>query len=50
MKLTDQQKIEIVNKYQNGSSSIKLAKEYEVTKQSILNILRVRKVKIRNGN
>lgn len=49
MKLTDQQKIEVVNKYKSGESSLKLAREYNVTKQAILNILRVRKVEIRNG-
>lgn len=49
MKLTDQQKIEIVNKYINGESSLKLAKEYNISKQGVLGILKVRKVKIRNG-
>lgn len=47
MKLTDQQKIEIVKKYQSGSSSNKLAQEYGITKQGILCILRVRNVEIR---
>jgi transposase-like protein len=48
-KLTDQQKIEIVKKYEEGDSSIKLSKEYGISKQSILSILKNRKVKIRNG-
>ena len=34
-RLTDQQKIEIVEKYKEGSSSIKLSKEYGISKQSI---------------
>ena len=48
-RLTDQQKIEIVEKYKEGSSSIKLSKEYGISKQSILSILKNREVKIRNG-
>lgn len=48
MKLSDQQKIDIVQKYQNGKSSIELSKEYNVSKQSILSILKNRKVVIRN--
>lgn len=48
-KLDDQQKIDIVQKYKNGESSIKLAKEYSVAKQSILSILRNRNVEIRHG-
>jgi Mor family transcriptional regulator len=47
MKLTDQEKIEIVQKYQNGQSSVKLSKEYKISRQSILSILKVRGVKIR---
>jgi Mor family transcriptional regulator len=49
MKLTDQNKIDIVKKYESGDSSVKLSKEYNVTTQSILQILRVRGVNIRNG-
>lgn len=49
MKLTDQQKIDIVEKYKSGQPSTKLAKEYSVTKQAILNILHVRKIEVRNG-
>lgn len=49
MKLTDQNKIDIVNKYNNGQSSVMLSKEYGVTTQAILHILKVRGVKIRNG-
>lgn len=48
-KLNDQQKIDIVEKYKLGDSSIKLAKEYNVTKQNILLILKRRDVEIRNG-
>jgi transposase-like protein len=48
-KLTDQEKIDIVKKYQEGQSSVKLSKEYGVAKQSILSILKKRKVEIRNG-
>lgn len=50
MKLTDQQKIDIVKKYEKDNySSVKLSKEYNVTTQAILQILKVRGVKIRNG-
>jgi len=49
-KLTDQQKIDIVNRYINGESSVKLSKEFEVSKRSILNILNVRNVEMRNKN
>ena len=48
-KLNDQQKIDIVEKYKSGDSSVKLAKEYNVTKQNILLILKRRGVEIRNG-
>ena len=47
MKLSDQDKINIVEEYVNGVSSLKLAEKYKVTKQSILALLRVRKVVIR---
>lgn len=46
-KLTDQEKIDIVSRYLNGESSLKLGKEYKVSKQSILCILRVRNINIR---
>ena len=49
MKLTDQQKIDLVNNYINGESSLKLAKKYNIKYQSVLAILKVRGVKIRNG-
>lgn len=49
MKLTDQQKIEIVKRYKDGESSIILSKEFNISKQSILSILKVRGVEIRNG-
>ena len=48
-KLTDQDKIDIVNKYNNGDSSVKLSKEYCITTQAILQMLKIRGVKIRNG-
>lgn len=50
MKLTDQQKIDIVNRYIQGESSLKLAKSYSITKQSVLSILKIRKIEIRGGN
>jgi Mor family transcriptional regulator len=49
MKLTDQQKIEVVNRYLNGESSPSLAKAFNISRQSILSILKIRKVEIRNG-
>ena len=48
-KLSDQQKIDIVTKYKNGISSIKLGAEYSVTRQAIVYILKVRGVEIRHG-
>jgi Mor family transcriptional regulator len=48
-KLTDQDKIDIVHKYNNGDSSVKLSKEYSITTQAILQMLKIRGVKIRNG-
>jgi Mor family transcriptional regulator len=48
-KLTDQNKMDIVTKYNSGDSSVKLGKEYNVTPQAIIQILRVRGVNIRNG-
>jgi len=45
MKLTDEQKIEIVQKTKLGISSRKLAKEYLVSKTAILSILKVRGIK-----
>lgn len=44
-KLTDQQKIEIVEKYKTGISLRKLAAEYSVSKTSIFSILKVRGIK-----
>ena len=49
MRLTDQQKIDIVKKYKEGKSSVKLSLEYKITRQSILSILKKRNVEIRNG-
>lgn len=49
-KLSDQQKIEIVNRYVKGESSIKLSKEFNVSKTSILSILKVRNIEMRNQN
>lgn len=49
-KLTDQQKIEIVSRYINGESSIKLGKEFNVSTRSILSILKVRNIKMRGNN
>jgi len=45
MKLTDEQKIEIVQKSKSGISSRKLATEYKVSKTAILSILKVRGIK-----
>lgn len=50
MKLNDQDKIDIVKRYLNGESSVKLGEEFKVTRQAILAILRNRKVKIRSKN
>ena len=47
MRLSDQQKIDIVNEYISGESSVKLAKKYNISKQGILKILKFRKVVIR---
>ena len=47
-KLTDQQKIDIVKKYEDGESSVKISKEYNVSRQAIIKILKVRNVSIRN--
>lgn len=41
-KLTDEQKIEIVQKFKTGTSARKLAKEYSVAHTSIISILKVR--------
>ena len=49
MKLTDEQKIEIVAKYKQGKSSVELSVLYGISRQSILSILKKRGVKIRNG-
>jgi transposase-like protein len=49
-KLSDEEKIEIVKKYQNGLSSIKLGKEYNVSPRSILSILKIRKITMRGRN
>lgn len=46
-KLSDQEKINIVEEYNSGISSVELSKKYKVSKQSILSILRVRNVKTR---
>lgn len=45
MKLTDEQKIEIVQKYKSGISTRKLAKEYNVSQNSIMSMLKVRGIK-----
>jgi len=50
MKLTDQQKIEIVERYQKGESSVSLSREYSITRQSVLSILKIRKIQIRGTN
>ena len=49
-KLSDLEKIEIVKKYQSGISSVELSKLYKVTKRSILSILKVRNIEMRNKN
>lgn len=48
-KLTDQQKIDLVQRYINGESSVKLASEYNIARQSVLSILKIRKIEIRHG-
>lgn len=47
MKLTDRDKIDIVDRYNSGESSVQIAKYYNITRQSVLQILKVRDVKIR---
>lgn len=49
-KLTDEQKIEIVKKYKDGESSVKLSKEFNVSTRAILNILKVRNITMRGNN
>jgi predicted DNA-binding protein YlxM (UPF0122 family) len=44
-KLTDRQKIEIVEKYKAGFSLRKIAIEYNVSKTSIFSILKIRGIK-----
>jgi len=48
MKLSDREKIEIVNSYVKGISGTKLAKKYNVYPTTIYSILRRRDIKIRN--
>lgn len=48
-KLTDQQKIEIVEKYLNGKSSPLLGVEYNVHQSSIISILKIRNIKRRRS-
>jgi transposase-like protein len=50
MKLTDQNKIDIVQKFLNGDSYGKLAKEYGVLKNAIVCILKVRGITRENKN
>lgn len=45
MKLTDLDKLEVVQMYQNGISMVKIAKKFNVSPPAINNILKVRKVK-----
>jgi Mor family transcriptional regulator len=47
MKLTDSEKIEILQKYNDGQSCSSLSREYKVSRQAIMSILRVRGVKTR---
>lgn len=49
-KLSDQDKIDIVLEYLKGESSLKLGQKYNVSKQAILAILRIRNIKIRGKN
>lgn len=49
-KLSDQNKINIVTEYLQGESSLKLGQKYNVSKQAILAILRIRNVEIRGKN
>jgi len=48
-KLSDQEKIDVVSRYQKGESMTKLGQVYGIARQSIASILKVRKVEIRNG-
>lgn len=48
-KLSDKEKINIVKRYIDGESMIRLGKIYGIARQSIASILKVRKVEIRDG-
>lgn len=48
-RLTDQQKIDIVEMYKSGRSSVEVGKEFGVTHVAILGILKVRGVEIRKA-
>jgi hypothetical protein len=49
MKLTDQQKIDIVSQYLAGQSSVQIGKLFGVTHVAILKMLKVRGVEIRKA-
>lgn len=46
-KLTDQNKIDIVERYKNGETSVMLGKDFGVSHVAILGVLKVRGVGIR---
>lgn len=46
-RLTDQEKIEVVEKYQQGLSSVELGKLYGISHVAILGLLKRRSIKIR---
>lgn len=50
MRLTDQEKINICQEYQAGSSSVQIGKKYGVTHVSILGILKRRNIATRPAN
>lgn len=47
-RLTDQQKIDVVTRYQAGDSSVTLGKEYNISYTAILSLLKRRGIIIRN--
>jgi uncharacterized protein (DUF433 family) len=49
VKLTDEQKIEICDRYRKGESGWRIAKDYPVTSQSIYSLLKCRKVQLRSA-
>ena len=49
-RLTDQEKIDVVTKYNAGLSSVQLSKEFGITHTAILSMLKRRGVKIKKNS